>query len=252
MRAVVIGQRFQAGGIQPTQAEAVIMVFKATRIKDIPTQIKDEKLVTRRRRQIVDASVELFMVWGFHKTTTRQIASAAGISIGLLYEYISTKDDILFLVCEAIHAEMHAAVTEALDRTEEGVHPLAVAIREYFLVCHRMSDHIVLIYQEMHSLPVNWRNKVMENEEKITDLFVNVLEALMRKRALPAIEKRVINLAAHNISVLGHMWAFRRWMLSDRYTIDEYIKIQTGFILKLMSNNQGPSLKGTTAKREGK
>ena len=61
------------------------MAFKATRIKDIPTQIKDEKLVAGRRRQIVDAPVELFMALGFHKTTTRQIASAAGISIGLLY-----------------------------------------------------------------------------------------------------------------------------------------------------------------------
>ncbi len=227
------------------------MAFKATQIKDIPTQIKDERLVARRRRQIVDASVELFMAWGFHKTTTRQIASTAGISIGLLYEYITTKDDILFLVCEAIHAEMHAAVTEALDRTEKGVHPLAVAIREYFLVCHRLSDHIVLIYQEMHSLPVNWRNKVMENEEKITDLFVNVLEGLIQKRSLPKLEMGVINLAAHNISVLGHMWAFRRWMLSNRYTIDEYIKIQTSFILTLMSNSQVPPLKEITAEREG-
>ncbi len=227
------------------------MAFKATQIKDIPTQIKDERLVARRRRQIVDASVELFMAWGFHKTTTRQIASAAGVSIGLLYEYISTKDDILFLVCEAIHAEMHAAVTEALDRTEEGVHPLAVAIREYFLVCHRLSDHIVLIYQEMHSLPVNWRNKVMENEEKITDLFVDVLKGLMQKRTLPNLEMGVINLAAHNISVLGHMWAFRRWMLSNRYTIEEYIKIQTSFILTLVTNNQGPPLKKIKAQREG-
>lgn len=227
------------------------MAFKATRIKDIPTQIKDEKLVARRRRQIVDASVELFMACGFHKTTTRQIASAAGISIGLLYEYISTKDDILFLVCEAIHAEMHAAVTEALDRTEEGVHPLAVAIREYFLVCHRMSDHIVLIYQEMHSLPSNWRNKVMENEEKITDLFIRVLEELMRNRALPLLDEGVINLAAHNISVLGHMWAFRRWMLTNRYTIDEYIKIQTSFVLRLMADGHGPSSKNNTSEREG-
>lgn len=227
------------------------MAFKATRIRDIPTQIKDRKLVARRRRQIVDASVELFMAWGFHKTTTRQIASAAGISIGLLYEYISTKDDILFLVCEAIHAEMHAAVTEALDRTEQGVHPLAVAIREYILVCHRMSDHIVLIYQEMHSLPANWRNKVMENEEKITDLFVNVLEGMMRKHDLPVLEKKVVDLAAHNISVLGHMWAFRRWMLSNRYTIEEYIKIQTSFILTLMSPNQGSSLNDTMKEREG-
>jgi hypothetical protein len=48
------------------------------------------------------------------------------------------------------------------------------------------------------------------------------------------------------------MWAFRRWMLSNRYTIDEYIKIQTSFILTLMSNRQGPSLNETISEREGK
>jgi AcrR family transcriptional regulator len=37
------------------------MAFESAIIRDIPTQIKIKKLVTRRRRQIVDAAVELFM-----------------------------------------------------------------------------------------------------------------------------------------------------------------------------------------------
>ena len=207
------------------------MTVNPTNINEIPTQIKDKQLVTRRRRQIVDAAVELFMQNGFHKTTTRQIARAAGVSIGLLYEYISTKEDILYLVCEAIHAEMHTAVSIALEQTEKGTHPLAVAIREYFRVCHRMSDHIVLIYQEIHSLPAAWRKAVLDNELKVNALFSEVLSAIIGRGQLPPLENRVLTLAAHNISVLGHMWAFRRWMLSRQYTIEEYIEIQTDFIL---------------------
>ncbi len=199
---------------------------------NIPTQIKNKALVVRRRRQIVDAAVELFLQNGFHKSTTRQIAKAAGISTGLLYEYVTTKEDILFLVCETIHADMHAAVTDALAQTgTTGGHPLARAIREYFLVCHRLSDHIVLIYQEIHSLPSNWRKFVLDNEMKITGLFSDVLADLVTRGQLPELAPPVLDLAAHNISVLGHMWAFRRWLLATRYTIDEYIEIQTGFIL---------------------
>ena len=207
------------------------MVIRTLRDNDIPTHIKNKALVARRRRQIVDAAVDLFLKNGFHKTTTRQIARSAGISIGLLYEYITTKEDILFLVCDAIHEEMTAAVTEALARTEKGLHPLAVAIREYFLVCHRLSDHIVLIYQEIHSLPANWRKVVMENETHITGLFAQVLEGLIVAGEMPDMEESALDLAAHNISVLGHMWAFRRWLLARYYTIDEYIEIQTGFLL---------------------
>jgi AcrR family transcriptional regulator len=205
--------------------------------RDIPTQIKNKALVARRRRQIVDAAVELFLANGFHKTTTRQIARAAGISIGLLYEYIATKEDVLFLVCDAIHTEMHAAVTEAVGRTQGRGHPLAAVIREYFLVCHRWSDHIVLIYQEMHSLPSNWRKKVLENEMRITGLFSKVLADMIHAGRLPALDDRALDLAAHNISVLGQMWAFRRWMLGRWYTIEEYIRIQTRFILRRLNND---------------
>jgi len=57
-------------------------MLSVDRTKDIPTQIKNPELVKRRHRQIVDAAVQLFIEHGFHKTTTRQIAAAAGFSIG--------------------------------------------------------------------------------------------------------------------------------------------------------------------------
>ena len=124
------------------------MTGQGGKLKEIPTQIKNPELVKRRRRQIVDAAVQLFIEKGFHKTTTRQIAKAAGFSIGSLYEYVASKEDVLYLVCDAIHAEVERGVSQALERTTRGREALAEVIREYFLVCHRMSDHILLIYQE--------------------------------------------------------------------------------------------------------
>jgi AcrR family transcriptional regulator len=200
-------------------------------IKGIPTQIKNPDLVAQRHRQIVDAAVQLFIEQGFHKTTTRQIARAAGFSIGLLYEYIASKEDILYLVCDAIHAEVERGVSQAMARASRGRNPLAEVIREYFLVCHRMSDHILLIYQETQSLPPRWRKKVLENEVRITGVFMEVLARLISSGDLPHINERSMELVAHNISVLGHMWTFRRWFLARHYSIEDYIEIQTEFIL---------------------
>ncbi len=200
-------------------------------LRDVPTQVKNKDLVALRRRQIVDAAVELFFAKGFHKTTTRQIARAAGISIGSLYEYIACKEDILYLVCDAIHAEIEKGVSEALERARAGINPLAEVIREYFLVCHRMSDHILLIYQETQSLPTRWRKVVLENEIRITGLFTRILVQLMESGHLAALDDRALDLIAHNITVLGHMWTFRRWFLANHYSIDQYIELQTAFIL---------------------
>lgn len=214
------------------------MKSKKTTGKGIPTQVKNQALVEQRRRQIVDAAVTLFIEHGFHKTTTRQIAQAAGISIGSLYEYIATKEDVLYLVCDAIHAEIEHGVAEALERAKKGKNPLAEVIREYFMVCHQMSDHILLIYQETQSLPEKWRRVVLENEIRITGIFTGVLARLMASGDLPAIAPRQLDLVAHNISVLGHMWTFRRWFLANHYGIDEYIDFQSRSILGMCLENK--------------
>jgi TetR/AcrR family transcriptional regulator, cholesterol catabolism regulator len=205
--------------------------------KGIPTQVKNQALVEQRRRQIVDAAVNLFIENGFHKTTTRQIARAAGISIGSLYEYITTKEDVLYLVCDAIHAEIERGVAEALNRVNKDKNPLAEVIREYFMVCHRMNDHILLIYQETQSLPSKWQRVVLENEIRITGIFTAVLARLIASGDLARISSRRLDLVAHNISVLGHMWTFRRWFLANHYDIDEYIAFQTKSILGMCSEN---------------
>jgi AcrR family transcriptional regulator len=212
----------------------LLLAMKETdRTKDIPTQIKNPDLVEKRRRQIAEAAVELFVQNGFHKTTTRQIARAAGFSIGSLYEYVASKEDVLYLVCDSIHTAVERLVAQSMGTAVGGKDTLAEVIREYFQVCDRMSDFILLIYQETRSLPPQWQKRVLENELRITGLFVEVLARIAASGELPCLDERSVELAAHNISVLGHMWTFRRWFFGRHYTIDDYIRLQTEFILNM-------------------
>ena len=208
------------------------------RTSDIPTQIKNPELVERRRRQIAQAAVKLFIKNGFHKTTTRQIAQATGFSIGSLYEYVASKEDILYLVCDSIHTDVERLVVDTMEKAGSGRDALAEVIREYFLVCDRMSDFILLIYQETRSLPPQWQKRVLENELRITGLFVEVLARIAETGDLPNLDDHSIELAAHNISVLGHMWTFRRWFFGRHYTIEDYIKMQTDYILSMCSSGK--------------
>ncbi len=217
---------------------------------DIPTQVKNQALVQRRRRQIVDAAVELFIQNGFHKTTTRQIAKAAGFSIGSLYEYVASKEDILYLVCDAIHAEMERGMADAMQGVEGPGNALAEVIRAYLLVCDRMRDHILLIYQETQSLPHKWRKLVLTNEVRITGLFTRTLARLMATGDLPPLSQAAMDLIAHNIAVMGHMWTFRRWFLACHYTIEDYIRHQTAFVLN-MCHTQEPAPTETAPRGQG-
>ncbi|MBU2628514.1 MAG: TetR/AcrR family transcriptional regulator [Proteobacteria bacterium] len=201
---------------------------------EVPTQIKNPDLVRERRRQIIDSTVKLFIEHGYHKTTTRMIAKASNFSMGSLYEYVSSKEDLLYLVCKTIHEEVKDAVEKALSNSDKGKERLAEAIRQYFYVCDKMADHILLMYQVTQFLPEKWKEQVLENELNITDIFINALSSLSRNNNFPALDGKLLNLVGHNISVLGQMWAFRRWYVQRNFTIEEYIKIQTDFILGLI------------------
>jgi AcrR family transcriptional regulator len=197
----------------------------------IPTQVKDLELVEKRRRQIAEAAMDLFVRKGFHPTTTREIARRAGISIGSLYEYVRSKEDILYLVCQAIHAEMEAKLKTALGRGRTGREVLVNAVADYFEVCDRMQDAILLIYQESSSLERASLRVVLQNDVRITAIFEDILGQGLKDGTLKLPGPASARLMAHDIIVLGHMWTFRRWFLGRKFTLKEYTRAQTALLL---------------------
>ena len=211
--------------------------------RDIPTLVKDSSLVEERRAELVRAAVGLFIRKGYHQTTTREIAREAGVSIGSLYEYIKTKEDVLYLVCDAIHREMEerlgAGSGKRGARSESSRTSLESAIRGFFEVCDEMQDSILLIYRETASLERESQRYVLQNEARIAKLFAEILERGVAEGAFRFEDRRAQELMAHNIVVLGHMWALRRWALREKFSLDEYTKEQTSLILGEIAKGNG-------------
>lgn len=199
--------------------------------KSIPTLVKNPDLVRAKRTQLVDAAVRLFISKGFHQTTTREIAKAAGFSIGTLYEYIESKEDVLYLVCDSIHEEMQSRLEETIRAQHSTRESLEQSIAAYFRVCDRMQDSILLIYRETASLIPESQQYVLKNEGRITELFERIIATGVDTGSFVIRDEKAIQLMAHNIVVLGHMWAFRRWFLHDAFSIDEFIAQQTSLII---------------------
>ncbi len=58
--------------------------------------------IASRRSQILDGAARLFAERGFHLTTTRDIANAAGVSEGTLYNYFENKEDLLMGLLQSL------------------------------------------------------------------------------------------------------------------------------------------------------
>jgi len=203
-------------------------------LETVHSEVKNPELVKLKRTKIVEVATKLFLKKGFHKTSTREITAATGISTGSLYSYVSSKERVLFLVCEAIHAEIELNLQEVIKKNNLGFEELNELIKKYFMICDSYGNHILLIYQETKSLSSTFLKKVLSNEVRISDLFVKVINNIVKTEKWVNIDEPSIELIAHNIIVLGHMWAFRKWFLALHYNIEEYIDIQTKFIRELL------------------
>jgi AcrR family transcriptional regulator len=199
--------------------------------REVPASVKDERLVKKRRNQMIKGAITLFKQKGFHQTTTREIARASGFSIGTLYEYIRKKEDVLYLVCDRIYDEVRDRMEQAIDTRQGDLNSLKLAIAYYFKVVDELQDEVLVMYQEAKSLGKDSLPYVLNKELQMVAMFENILKRCVDNGVFH-LNEREIQLFAHNIFVLGQMWGFRRWALKKLYTLEEYIEIQTKLLLE--------------------
>jgi AcrR family transcriptional regulator len=69
------------------------------------------------QEQILDTAIGLFREHGFDETTMREIASEAGVALGLAYHYFPSKEALVMAYYERVQREHHIVAHEQLAHT---------------------------------------------------------------------------------------------------------------------------------------
>ncbi|WP_262693132.1 TetR/AcrR family transcriptional regulator [Kordiimonas aquimaris] len=80
--------------------------------------------------KILNAAMELFAKNGYHNTSTSQIAKAAGVSKGLMYNYYSSKDALLLAIIEHASAGMFV-IADTMSSSQPYEDTLRAFLHEY-------------------------------------------------------------------------------------------------------------------------
>lgn len=91
------------------------------------------------RQRLIDAAIASFAAKGFHGTTTRDIASGAGMSPAALYVHHRSKEDLLHRISRSGHDRTLALVREAMASSEDPREQLLAVVRTF--VVHHAEDH---------------------------------------------------------------------------------------------------------------
>lgn len=205
--------------------------------REVQASVKDERLISKRRNEMIKGAVTLFKKKGFHRTTTREIARASGFSIGTLYEYIRTKEDVLYLVCDSIYDEVQERLEKDIDTKRGTLESLRLGIRNYFRVMDEMQEEVLVMYQEAKSLTKDTLPYVLQKEIKMASIFEDIINRCVENGELSLTEEQV-KVLSHNIVVQGQMWGFRRWAIQKMFSLDQYIDMQIDLIFHGIVNKK--------------
>ena len=177
---------------------------------DPPARVTDTDLVARRRAQIVDAATGLVLKQGFEKTSVQGVAKAAGMSVGLVYEYVRKKEDILVLIFEYWIEVWFDGLEKALST---GADPLARLRSCFAELVKSGAQHsaIPLFYYEVSNLPPGGYEMVVANERKFLGRVMEAInEAIEAGLLRPDTNPSTL---AISILVLCPIWGMKGYLL---------------------------------------
>jgi len=195
------------------------------------TQIKNKELVERRWKQLIDKSTKIFLKKGYHQTSIRDIAKATSFSMGNLYNYIRTKEDVLYLVHQnMIKNVYHSLFDIKEDEYEIKYGELTRIIRNAIEKTFDFQDEIILLYRESGSLSKEMLSSVLSLETCYIEMFKRLLDEANKENLYQIRDTRFFaNLIVYLISFLS----LRRWSLRD-YKKEESIELLMYYITRML------------------
>jgi AcrR family transcriptional regulator len=198
--------------------------------------VEDPELVQRRRKEIVAAATELFSKQGFDRTTIKEIASLAGISSGLVYQYVREKDDVLLLVILDVVDAYAREIPRALEGLDDPVDRLVATVGAYCRVVDKRRAATVLAYRSTKSLARDRRRLIQERELETNAMISAAIADCIRSRLLRKIN---VDVLTYQIVLIAHGWALKSWYLKSRLSIDQYIRDSLDILLGAILTTTG-------------
>lgn len=102
-----------------------------------------DKTTEERRLKVIEVATSEFAANGYNATNINEIASKAGISIGAMYSYFASKEDLFLAVVNKAYIVLETALKEVSEHSHnvfEMIDGMLKASREYAIKCPELNQ----------------------------------------------------------------------------------------------------------------
>lgn len=193
----------------------------------VPSRISNEELLAERRARLISTATDLFYEHGFHRTSVRDIAAAAGWQIGTLYLYVSSKEEILFLLLTAFH-QAFADELGRVERQPSAGASLRALADCYFRLAARLHRELRILWREQSSLSPEHLAAGAASVRQQHAMFADLL-----RWGIEAGEFRPVNpdLFSHTIIMLARQWSLMTVFIAGDVPFEEFLEQQMNLVM---------------------
>src|SRR5262245_57890103 len=211
----------------PKAVSKKLETMRAAHASSIPTTIKNPERVAHRRAELIEVATEMFLERGFHNTSIRDIVRACSFNVASLYMYVSSKEDILYLVAQDLMNHIALRLTETPLDEKSPERSLESGFSNYCQIAFKYRRQIRLLYREVGFLPEEPRSKVLATVSDVVTYFEKIIE---KGIAAGIFRKLPTRLAALDVMFIAHMVALHTREIRALADLEDYISFQTDSI----------------------
>lgn len=191
-------------------------------------------MIESKQLQIVHGALKLFFAQGFHPTTIREIAETCNMSMGQLYHYISSKDDVLYLVHQYFHKLWFDFIeAQNIEQYHTPMERLIEFLKANIIFVSENKKLIQFISTETKYLKKDYLKEVLKMEQETTiNNYYQLLVDVNKEVPIDADLEILASILAYTVAFLS----LKNWTVKDK-SVEDINQYLMDFILNGLGEN---------------
>ncbi|WP_186441367.1 TetR/AcrR family transcriptional regulator [Desulfamplus magnetovallimortis] len=183
-------------------------------------RIKKESTAIKNFEKIFDAVFDITYEKGFQAMTMRDLSSRANMSLGALYGYFASKEELLAIIQKQGSSMIRNIFAQFHDQTAPLLEQLRAVIKTHLFLSESARPWFYFTFMEAKNLTSTGRQAVIAMEEYTENMLVTILESGEEKGIF---RKQNHLLTASIIKAMQQEWYLKRWKYRKReIDVDAY------------------------------
>ena len=183
-------------------------------------KVKKEEVAIRNLMKISEATLALSRKKGFSAMSMRDLSAGAALSMGALYSYFSSKDELLDMILQQSMRVVARVLVDELTGIDDPHFKLKRAIYTHLYLSEIMHPWFYFSYMEAKNLSRIVQKKVIEAELFTEKIFIDIIEQGGQSGTFRDVNKE---LTAAMIKAVLQDWYLKRWKYQMRnISVEQY------------------------------